>query len=110
MGNGQRRWVPPGMGGSPFRGRAGLVIEVAPRQFMRYVLRGVTGDMEITTDYEDVRHGEYLAPIRSVPISRLVVVNLQGHLSGMEEEADRPTWVTDVAGELEARRALEGRS
>lgn len=107
MGNGQRRYTQPQFGESYFRGRAGVVIEVAPQRFVSYTMTATYGEIDVTTETEDIRSRESLAPIH-MPTSREVHMVLTGQLGTMDDRAERPAWAT-AQGEIEARRAIGGR-
>lgn len=88
-----------------FRGRAGVVIEMAPNQFCSYVMTGTFGEIEIQRDVETIHSWEILSPIY-VPMPAEVHMVLTGTLSSMEEAAQRPAWAR-AEHELPWRREIE---
>jgi hypothetical protein len=93
---------PPGM----FRGRAGVLVEVAPNQFVSWQMHGSFGQVETEREVEEIQ----LAPLDRFYAPGLTVVRFQmeGILGALDDHAPRPDWA-EPAGEIESRRALEGR-
>ena len=104
------QWGEPGfeLGSSAFRGRAGVVIEVAPNQFVSYVMTGTHGTLEIESDTEAIYSTDYLNPVAYIPISRIIRMEIEGYLASQEDMADRPSWAR-AEHEIEGRPMLKGR-
>jgi hypothetical protein len=94
--------------GGMFRGRAGVVVEVAPNQFMSWKMRGTYGSVDVEQELDEIHTWESVMLLH-VPTFSVVTFELSGYLDAREDQAPRPDWATEPAGELEARRALEGR-
>ncbi len=92
-----------------FRGRAGVVVEMAPNQFVSWRMRGSFGNVETEREDHAVYSGVQMEPLFFVPGLTVVRFEMEGHLDDYEEAAPRPRWATEPAGEIEARRALDGR-
>jgi hypothetical protein len=90
-----------------FRGRAGVVLEVAPNRFCSYVMIGTHGEITIEQDFDD-----RIAPLDVLslyrPTVREVHMVLRGTLSSQEEQAEQPAWARSEHV-LTGRRELEGR-
>lgn len=96
------------MNGAAFNGRVGVIIEVAPNQFVQYVLKGVQGTIDVElADPEAISVSDLLSPIWATAPS-LVTMHLTGYLAS-REEAERPAWVApEPAGQLDAgQRVIE---
>jgi hypothetical protein len=87
-----------------FRGRAGVVLEMAPNMFCSYVMTATHGSMDIGHDYHDSVF-DILTLHR--PSSLEVHMVLNGTLSILEEQAERPAWAR-AEHVLTGRRELEG--
>lgn len=94
-------------GGAMFRGRAGVVIEVAPNHFASWRIRGALGRVEMEQGFDEA--GFSFEPLIRVPTLTEVRFELTGYLDWHDERADRPDWATATAGEIESTRAIEGR-
>lgn len=92
-----------------FRGRAGVVVEVAPNRFVSWRMRETFGAVETEQDFEEIHSAMHIYPVYRAPTLAVVRFELEGYLDAAEEQAPRPDWATETAGEIEARRALEGR-
>jgi len=86
-----------------FRGRIGVVIEIAPEFFVSYRLRGAEAMVEMEWEPMDVTPWDVLAPTRVGPAS--VRMELAGYLDSHERQAPRPEWATEDP-QIEARRDL----
>lgn len=95
-------------GTSEFRGRVGLVIEVAPNMFATYVMTEARGTLEINAEVAHVYGADVLTPIASYSTGRMLRIEAEGPLIGQEFRCDRPAWMT-APEEIEARRELGGR-
>lgn len=104
--SGSANWGIPDGFGTAFRGRAGVVIEFAPNQFASYVMNGTWGEVEIEREVNTV-HDTWEHAIY-IPGPTEVRMVLNGTLSSMEQEADRPAWAR-AEHVLDHRRAIEGR-
>lgn len=88
---------PPGQG---FNRRVGVVLEIAPNVFMRYILEAGLGDViKVDVDHSEpeVDVFQALGPIRTPPRAHARFV-ISGWLIS-EEEAERPVWADAHAGE-----------
>lgn len=94
-------------GGAMFRGRAGVVIEVAPNHFASWRLRGAFGRVDMEQEFDEA--GFSFEPLIRVPTLTEVRFDLSGYLDWYDDRADRPAWAAATAGEIEPARAIEGR-
>lgn len=107
------RWGPSPINLDPlFVGRAGVVIEVAPNQFMQFILEIRHGDdsaggcdISLNRNYETVHVAEHLSPMRAYEWT-IADIRLRGRVIS-QEEAERPSWAQTAQGEIGARGELE---
>jgi hypothetical protein len=95
--------------GSVFRGRAGVVVEFAPNQFMSWRMRGSFGTVEVDQDVEEVNSFAAAAPLMYIPRFTVIKFDMEGYLDSSDDHAPRPDWATEPTDELEGRRAIGGR-
>jgi hypothetical protein len=105
------RYTPPPPGVGNYIGRAGLLVEVAPNNYVEIILEIRHGDpdsgcdVEITNRSDDpVFVADLLEPIRMT--TAYADIHLRGRVIS-REEAERPSWAGPPQGEIEARRELE---
>lgn len=106
---GERMWSaePISPHGSMFRGRAGVVVEFAPNQFMSWQMTGSFGTVEMERDETDLFASDRVVRTLGLTVVRF---SMEGMLVANERHAPRPDWATEPAGEIEGRRAIGGRS
>jgi hypothetical protein len=105
-----RTYRPPPVGELSFKGRAGVVIEVAPNQFVEILMEIRFGDPADAADFSVEREVypiyEDLLRVSYAPGITRGEVLLRGRVLSQEEAHERPRWAND-APEIEARREIE---
>jgi len=93
-------------GEARFNGRVGMILEVAPNQFVQYVLKETECSIKMEREVYAAWDGPF-SPV--VPGPTFVKMELFGRLVS-KEEAERPVWVpAEPTAEIEAPvRAIEG--
>lgn len=87
-----------------FRGRVGVIIEIAPNQFAQYVIND--SEASIVIERDSIQH-DWSGPLGPVMFGpTYVTMNLTGVLAS-NERTEPPVWAERTA-EIEARPAIEG--